>query len=93
LSRFGDRQVFDDLVLCFLLFGNLLSRPNQPPNLACGVPHGKPVHRDPTLFTVGSDNPESFVELSGSGCFIKLRQHTDTIFRVNEFLVRSWIVE
>jgi hypothetical protein len=43
-------------------------------------------------FTVGADDAESFVELSGPSCFFELRQHMVTVFRVNDVLVRSWIV-
>ena len=43
-------------------------------------------------FTVGADDAESFVELSGPSCFFELRQHVSAVFRMNEFLVRRWSV-
>jgi hypothetical protein len=75
-----------NLHLRLLARRDVLGRPDQPTGYAIGS-RGKALRPDPTHGSIGSDEPELFVERPRTYNFPKFRKNADAVFRMDQFTV------
>src|SRR6266404_8810912 len=58
---------------------------------AVAIPHRKTVSPHPANLSVGPDDAEFLVEMSGLGGLFELREHVDAVLGIYQFGVRGWM--
>ncbi len=92
-GRFGFGKVFSNLVFCLFLGGDFLRSPYKAENLPGTVSYREPMHFDPALFPLSTEDAEPFIELASLSSLLKSCKHMHAVFGVDEVLIGGWIID